>query len=127
LEWARDWLISHAHLDPDFSMGLIWDCYSVHRKQEVVNAAANLGIMLGFIPAGQTSTLQPLDRRLFGILKQKAIAMWRKCKRDDARIGIELDRNIVWAIYCLASQWHDVTREQVLAAWEHLVEYPTAE
>ena len=57
---------------------LLLDQYSVHRTETVRNLAQSLGIELIFIPPGMTDAYQPLDRRVFGVLKQYLRLLWRK-------------------------------------------------
>mgnify|MGYP001031493245 CR=1 FL=1 len=48
---------------------LVLDCYRAHRTDNVKEKAKDLNIELIFVPASGTSLFQPLDRRIFGILK----------------------------------------------------------
>lgn len=50
---------------------LVLDCLAAHRTPAVLNKAAELRIDLIFVPANGTGYYQPLDRRIFGILKSK--------------------------------------------------------
>ena len=50
---------------------LVLDCLAAHRTPAVLNKAAELRINLIFVPANGTGYYQPLDRRIFGILKAK--------------------------------------------------------
>jgi hypothetical protein len=69
-------------LSDDDPISLMLDCYSVHRNQRIRDAAADLGIVLKFVPAGMTDELQPLDRAVFGIMKSAMIGMWRQYCAD---------------------------------------------
>jgi hypothetical protein len=69
-------------LPGDDPIDLMLDCYSVHRNQRIRDAAADLGIVLKFVPAGMTDELQPLDRAVFGIMKSALIRMWRQYCAD---------------------------------------------
>jgi len=53
---------------------LISDSYSVHNNSKAVEKAALLNIELIRIPSGATDACQPLDCRIFGVLKAKARA-----------------------------------------------------
>ena len=55
---------------------LMWDCYSVHRNNEIKEQAKKKNINLIFIPPGLTDKCQPLDMHVFGALKAKARKMW---------------------------------------------------
>ena len=57
---------------------LIIDTYASHRTDKVKEKAAELGIELIFIPPGSTDELQPLDRKVFGVLKAYAKQLWRE-------------------------------------------------
>lgn len=48
---------------------LVLDCYRAHRTDLVKSEAEKRNIELIFVPACGTSIFQPLDRRIFGILK----------------------------------------------------------
>ena len=51
---------------------LILDRYSAHTMESVIAKAAELHIELIFIPTSATDKYQPLDKRIFGILKSMA-------------------------------------------------------
>jgi hypothetical protein len=57
---------------------VILDAYAAHRSREVREIAETWEIQLVFIPPGCTNRLQPLDRRVFGVLKSHARQLWRK-------------------------------------------------
>lgn len=52
---------------------LILDVYRAHIDKTVKAEAKKLGIKLIFVPACATGLFQPLDRRLYGIIKKKLI------------------------------------------------------
>jgi hypothetical protein len=49
---------------------LLWDLFAAHRDDFAKTQVQNFGIRLEFIPPDATGLCQPLDRRIFGILKQ---------------------------------------------------------
>jgi hypothetical protein len=63
---------------PDGGLVVILDTYSAHRTDAVKSTAAQLGIRLEFIPPGCTDLLEPLDRRIFGVLKSDGRQHWRE-------------------------------------------------
>ena len=75
---------------------LLLDLYSVHRSDEIRELAENLGIHLVFIPPGMTDHYQPLDGRVFGVLKQYIRLLRRKeymtdpCRRVSKRKAVQL-------------------------------------
>ncbi len=64
LKWLTDCF-------PDEKIGLIWDSASTHVCEDVVNCAEELGLIMGFIPAGLTSVLQVCDMVVNKPLKQR--------------------------------------------------------
>jgi hypothetical protein len=103
-------------LFPDGHLVLLFDTYSAHRASLAREAVEQCGIELMFIPPGCTDRLQPLDLRIFGVLKSYARQLWRtqyhsshggKTSRTqmaknliDARDGISPDIfESAWAIY----------------------------
>ena len=57
---------------------LILDCYKTHKSEVTRNLAEILNISLHFIPPGMTDAFQPLDRKIFGIVKAHAKRMYRQ-------------------------------------------------
>jgi hypothetical protein len=75
---CRYFELLRVHLDPDGPLVLVLDTYSAHRAEAVRAAAAIWNIELLFIPPGCTDRLQPLDRKVFGVLKGYARQLWRQ-------------------------------------------------
>jgi hypothetical protein len=97
----------------DRPVAVILDTYAAHRCQEVRTAASNLNIELIFIPPGCTDLLQPLDRRVFGVLKSKARRRWRS--RYHSRVGGRATHAEL--IDDLLSSWHELTEDAIVSAW----------
>jgi hypothetical protein len=97
----------------DKPVALILDVYAAHRKQEVRNFAADLNIELVFIPPGCTDLLQPLDRRVFGVLKAKARRHWRL--RYHNRLGGKTTHAEL--IQDLMKSWDEVDEDAIGSAW----------
>ena len=57
---------------------LLLDVYKAHRTDNVKAIAKALNIHLYYIPPGCTDLVQPLDVKVFGALKAKARALFRK-------------------------------------------------
>jgi hypothetical protein len=70
-----------AHLregiSPEGPIILFLDCYSAPHCPLVRTAVQRWGIDRVFIQPGCTDFLQPLDRRVFGVLKSYARQLWR--------------------------------------------------
>jgi hypothetical protein len=60
------------NLDPSGPSDLLRNTSSAHRAAVTKEVAIKWGIELVFIPPGCTNRLQPLDRRIFGVLKAHA-------------------------------------------------------
>ena len=96
---------------------VIWDLHASHRDQRVQDWAAASEIGLTFIPAGQTDTWQPLDRKIFGSLKQRAVL-----ELHNQMIDRDLaDCDINDAIKILVDSWDKVSEEEITEAWQPLV------
>ena len=102
------------YYDDSDKLYLILDVYPAHRNIEVINEAAALNIELIFIPAGLTDTYQPLDRRIFGILKAKARRFFRM--RFSQNIDIEATKRA--AAQDFVAAWESISAENVEDAWE---------
>jgi hypothetical protein len=95
-----NWLVSCF---PGEKVGLIWDHAAAHKSNDVLIQAADLGIIVAFIPAGMTSILQVCDLVLNKPLKaafKRRYCSWKmrsdpgpggkyKVNRDDVLVWIE--------------------------------------
>ena len=95
---------------------LLWDVFSAHRDQEVQDLARELGIGMGYIPAGLTSRHQPLDKRIFGSLKSRARARF-----DAAHARQEEEPSVILAVRFLLESWNAIDQDEVIKAWNDLV------
>ena len=96
---------------------LVWDLYSSHRNAEIQKWAAEQHINLVFVPAGQTSTWQPLDRKIFGALKSKA-----QKKLNTMCVVQELETlKMTDAVWILLQSWSEISRSLVKKAWSLLI------
>jgi hypothetical protein len=112
LEWLR-------RLFPKNIIGLLWDCFSAHKRDSVKAKAGTLGIELKYVPAGQTGEWQPLDHRIFGVLKSKGKSAW--AEEQVKAIGISPEEkeelNMIWAIRSLVRCWDGISTETIKGAW----------
>jgi hypothetical protein len=95
---------------------LVWDLFSAHRDREVQETAGRLGIRLIFIPPGLTGECQPLDRRVFGNLKQRA----RRRFDNEVLQGRSERFCLGSALRLLVEVWRLITQDEILGAWDHL-------
>jgi hypothetical protein len=71
-------------------------------------------IQLVFIPPGCTDKLQPLDRRILGVLKSYARQLWRKQYRESR--SVKTIRSMMAANSCKA--WGRITAGLIQEAWD---------
>jgi hypothetical protein len=96
---------------------LVWDVFSAHRTQAVKDMAKSLGIILKYVPAGQTGSMQPLDYRIFGDLKQRVREDFNtRIRRGDSAI------NVVEALKSWLRAWAALAQEAVIKAWKPIFE-----
>lgn len=86
------------HLHDNWSKGqlcaLIIDCYKVHHTLKVIKMADELNIQLIFVLANGTSIYQPLDKRIFGIVKSKLRSFAQSDIYFQVQIGSKSSQNI---------------------------------
>lgn len=61
----------HKNLAHNNQCALILDVHPSHRTQKVTETAGRLKIELIYVPANGTGIFQPLDNKIYGILKSK--------------------------------------------------------
>lgn len=105
-------------LFPEGPLILILDTYSAHRAQVVREVAHLWEIQLVFIPPGCTDTLQPLDRRVFGVLKAYARQLWRQ--QYHASHAQKTTREQMAINLCEA--WRRITEGLIQTAWSIYIE-----
>jgi hypothetical protein len=99
---------------PDGPILLILDTYAAHRSASVRAIAETLHIDLIFIPPGCTDRLQPLDRKVFGILKAHARQIWRK--HYHLTHGEKVTRAMI--AERLVEAWKRIPSDITQSAWE---------
>jgi hypothetical protein len=76
--------------------------------------AEDLNIETHYIPAGATDVPQPLDRRVFGVLKSQAIRLFHRRVNEDhlhRRTKSEACEDVVTA-------WASLSHEVLLTIWD---------
>jgi hypothetical protein len=92
---------------------LVCDVHASHRIQDVKELAAELNIELLDIPPGATDTLQPLDRKVFGVLKSET----RRLFRQHASGNPELKRRKSDAVQDVLEAWNGLSDAILHSAW----------
>jgi hypothetical protein len=111
---CRYFSILRRELFPSGPLILILDSYSAHRSANVRAVAQLWEITLVFVPPGCTDKLQPLDRRVFGVLKSHARHLWRQ--QYHASGGAKTTRAVMAANLCKA--WRRITEGTIQEAWD---------
>lgn len=108
LEWLRS-------LYGDEPLVLVLDVFSAHRHIDVKNKAQELNIELIYVPANGTSTYQPLDRKIYGPLKQRIKKLY---EIDRKRIHTGQVWTIEEAAKVFSRQLRSLNPRTYLHAWE---------
>lgn len=87
------------------------DVYPAHRTKEVIKLAGKLNIEMIFVPANGTGKYQPLDRKIFGIVKSIIRAEANKSKPLSGperwhQIGINMKK-----------AWSKINEKHLISAW----------
>ena len=92
---------------------LILDVYAAHLADCVWEVAEALDIELITVPANGTGQYQPLDYRIFGILKSFARQEFMRLTRIN-----EFEETDRMAAHTLSVCWHRLSRDEIRAAWK---------
>ena len=106
LKWLRDYTKEQR-------IFVVWDVHASHRNENVLQWARNHDIGVAFVPAGQTGTWQPLDRRIFGSLKARS----QRILKERAVNETFEEHNIMNAIGILVRAWREISEEEIRKAW----------
>ena len=92
---------------------MILDTDSAHRAHDGREGAQADEINRVFIPPGGTDRLQPLDRRVVGVVKSFARQLWRR--RYHETEGAKTARSII--AQNLVDSWERITPEIIDSGW----------
>lgn len=100
----------HSNVSSGNQCALILDQYPSHCTPLVKEVAQQFNIQLIYIPKNATGVFQPLDRRIFGIIKTKL-----RC-RSKAKIYSGHERfEIIFEM--LMKSWGEITNDHLESAW----------
>ena len=110
---------------------LLTDSYPVHICDECVEYANALNIDIIQIPKGTTDLFQPLDKKIFGILKSKACAYINKVRSDEILKCYDVEKAKFMesippprkiskqeAASVLEEAWNKLSKETIISSWE---------
>ena len=101
------------HFGDNKPIHLVLDCYKTHKSEVTKNLAKNLNMSLHFIPPGMTDAFQPLDRKIFGIVKAFAKRLYRQRIKNSNGIIKKAD-----ACQDMISAWNQIQDCSILDAWD---------
>jgi len=91
---------------------LVLDSYSVHKKVSEKFKENNFKLL--FIPPGATGLLQPLDKKVFGVLKSKGKSKW--INYYNSTEGKTPSYSI--STKFILESWSELSEELILTSWE---------
>ena len=106
------------YFDDNEPIHLLMDLYPAHMTPDIRREADELNIVFHIIPAGLTDFYQPLDRKIFGILKAKARKFFRMRHNGDQ----ELKATKKEACEDIVAAWEGLGSYYVGSAWKIYVE-----
>jgi hypothetical protein len=98
----------------DQAFVLITDCYGAHTTKTVVEYCLNNNIKLIIVPPGGTGLLQPLDRYVFGALKNKGKSRWATYYHQSMGRSPTKAESATF----LFDSWDELTVDLRLKAWD---------
>lgn len=107
LEWLSD-------MHNNSAICLVMDRYSAHIDGEVLQHASDHNIEIIFVPSGLTSEYQPLDRKVYGVVKMNCSDYWMRNYIQD--LQYEASEQI--AAEQFIKSFNSVSRDTVLKAWK---------
>ena len=103
------WISDFCNNEP---IALVLDAYSTHTDQQTQAFAQQHNIELIFVPPNGTSKYQPLDRRIFGILKRHLM------DRIDALDSVSQRRDLFGIVHeQVVRIWQGLSKEAIESAW----------
>lgn len=110
VHFFRSIILPYTHSRP---AALLLDSYSAHFTPAVQEAAAAMNLQLIEVPAGMTSSLQPLDVSFNGPMLKVRQKIWRKEKEKDAWE----EETQQGAVERAQRAYESISREATIAAW----------
>jgi hypothetical protein len=99
---------------PEGQLCVFLHTHAAHRSAAVKATAEQFGIDLMFIPPGCIDRLQPLDHRVFGVLKAFSRQQWRMQYHETT--GGKTTREKIAPN--LVKAWDRITQEVIESAWD---------
>ena len=103
-----------SEFDENEEVHIILDTFSAHKAEEIIDSAKELGLVLHFIPPGLTDLYQPLDVKIFAIIKAYLKHMLRTYLRDDREMSKKE------ACKCMIAAWEKLPIDAVEESFDFL-------
>ena len=103
--------LSYLHGIHPEPCALVLDSFRAHITGSILKLASELNITVIQVPSNGTGTYQPLDRRIFGIVKAKLR------KELERRNNNNLEKRWSVALKCLLDAWSSITDNALASAW----------
>ena len=107
LEWIRC-------IIGEKKISLVVDQWGPHFGPKAAKKAEDLDIHLIPVPKGGTSVYQPLDRKIFAIMKKKGAAKWVRMCHNNPRMKWTKSTATAIALQC----WEEIKEHHILSAWK---------
>jgi hypothetical protein len=108
-----EYLIWIRSLIPSKKIHLVVDQYPSHFTPEAELKASQLNIHMIPIPSGGTGKYQPMDLRIFGIMKTKGSYKWNQFYHRNPNFVLTKEYAAQLALEC----WGEITSSHILSAW----------
>jgi hypothetical protein len=113
-QFLREIVEKKFHVRQRQQIFLVLDVYASHREGYIKALAAAQRISLLFIPPGMTAEFQPLDAKIFGILKSIGSNMWvSEYLFDPSKKFTKLT-----ASHTIQDYWKKLAKETIQEAWK---------
>ena len=100
--------------DNNTNIDLVLDVYAAHRNDQIKTLAEKLNFTLHFIPSGSTDIFQPLDRYVFGALKNMATSVFYEKYCQNPQLKYSLSDAIITLLEC----WSQISSKTFAKAWD---------
>jgi hypothetical protein len=90
------------------------DQYTTHTSKQSKELFKTLLIEVIYVPKGGTSLYQPLDRRVLGVMKQKAVSKWTNLEFHNQLPS----SNNAFAVQLSIDCWKEINKSTILSAWD---------
>ena len=110
---------NHIGFDDKNTIHILLDVFRAHITKKKKKACTELNIKMHLIPAGMTDELQPLDKKIFGPLKNYSRFLFRNRMKATESMNTEKRRTKIEACQDMVCAWERLTVDIIQEAFEH--------